>query len=198
MMQDYSVALRWYRAAAEQGHPDSQMDLGGYYREGQGVVKNRDEANRWYQTAHKNKEGISRLIEPQCAAVAGIAEYATVYTACNQGDEEETFRQLTVLAKQGNAQAQDWLDYMHYHGLPGIQKRRIYIAGTNHGYFQRAAQLIRAAAEQCHAPSQYNLGIVYEHGMGVAVNVTEVARWYKAASRQDFAQAKDALAQLGK
>lgn len=195
---NYAEAVRWCRAAAEQGHPDAQMDLGRYYREGQGVAKDREEANRWYQIAHKNTEGITLLIEPQCATVAGVAKFTAVYTACNQGDKEGVFQQLTILAKQGNAQAQDWLGYLYYQGLAGIQKRKIYIAGTNHGYFQRAAQLVRTAAEQGYAPAQYNLGIIYEHGMGIAANITEAVRWYKAASRQGIAQAKDALTRLGK
>lgn len=194
---DYAEAVRWFRAAAEQGHPGAQMEVGQAYREGRGVAGDREEANRWYQTAHKNTAGLSRLIEPQCAALSGVAEYTAVYAACNRGDKEETFRQLTVLAKQGNARAHDWLGYWHYQGLTGIQKGRMYIAGTSHGYFQRAARFMRTAAEQGYAPAQYNLGVVYEHGMGVAVNAAEAARWYQAAAGMGLAQAQAALARLG-
>ncbi|MGH8579094.1 MAG: tetratricopeptide repeat protein [Gammaproteobacteria bacterium] len=116
-LNDYAESVRWLKAAAEQGHPDAQLDLGNTYREGRGVERNEAERSRWYQTSHKNQEGVSRLQELQCAAVASIPALAAVYAACNRGDEGATSQQLTVLAKQGNAQSQNWLGYLYILGI---------------------------------------------------------------------------------
>ncbi len=49
--RDYQEAVRWYRAAAEQGYMLAQFDLGQMYDEGQGVPQNYKEAVRWYRAA---------------------------------------------------------------------------------------------------------------------------------------------------
>jgi hypothetical protein len=198
-LNDYAESLRWLTAAAEQGHPDAQLELGHAYREGRGVVRDDTQRSRWYQTSHKNKEGVSRLIQqPQCAAVAGLPVFAIVYAACNRGDEGETSRQLTVLAKQGNAQAQNWLGVLYFRGLPGAWPGTApYPVTVSGDLFQAGARWIRAAAEQGEAAAQYNLGVVYEHGMGVPANATEARRWYQAAVRQKSPEAQTALERLG-
>lgn len=198
-LNDYAASVRWLTAAAEQGHPDAQLELGNAYREGRGVVRDDAQRNRWYQTSHKTKEGVNRLLQqPQCAAVAGIPVFAMVYAACNRGDEGKTSRQLTVLAKQGNAQAQNWLGYLYFWGLPGAWPGTAPHPVTASGdLFQAGARWIRAAAEQGDSAAQYNLGVVYEHGMGVPANATEALRWYQAAARQKSAEAQIALERLG-
>jgi TPR repeat protein len=198
-VNDYAESVRWLKAAAEQGHPDAQLELGNAYREGRGVVRDEAQQGRWYQASHRNKDGASRLIQqPQCAAVAGLPVFAAVFAACNRGDEGETSRQLTVLAKQGNAQAQNWLGYLYYQGLPGARPGTAPHPTTTSGdLFQGGARWIRSAAEQGYAPAQYNLGVVSEHGMGVAANPTDAIRWYRAAARQKSAEAQAALKRLG-
>jgi hypothetical protein len=52
------------------------------------------------------------------------------------------------------------------------------------------------AARQGHAGAQSDLGAMYEHGMGMPVNVAEAARWYRLAADQGFATAQFNLAQL--
>lgn len=57
---------------------------------------------------------------------------------------------------------------------------------------------MRAAAEQGDPLAQYNLGVIYEHGAGVAKNLDEAVRWYEAAADQHVAEAAAALARLGR
>jgi TPR repeat protein len=45
--KDESVAVRWYRRAAEQGHVDAQNNLGFMYGTGRGVEINHAEAVMW-------------------------------------------------------------------------------------------------------------------------------------------------------
>jgi len=49
--QDYSEAVKWYRAAAEQGNAEGQSALGGKYRAGVGVPQDYSEAVKWYRAA---------------------------------------------------------------------------------------------------------------------------------------------------
>jgi len=48
----------------------------------------------------------------------------------------------------------------------------------------------RKAAEQNYAPAQYNLGLCYEHGNGVAANRVEAAKWYRKAAEQNYVDAQ--------
>ena len=51
MPQDYGLALRLYRLAAEQGDADAQNNLGGMYAEGLGVPADPVEAYMWFELA---------------------------------------------------------------------------------------------------------------------------------------------------
>ena len=43
------------------------------------------------------------------------------------------------------------------------------------------------AAEQGDVASEFNLGLMYDNGLGVAQNATEAAKWYRAAAERDLA-----------
>lgn len=49
--KDISLAVHWYRKAAEQEFPTAQFALGALYRKGEGVPKDYAEAARWYRKA---------------------------------------------------------------------------------------------------------------------------------------------------
>ena len=48
----------------------------------------------------------------------------------------------------------------------------------------------RKAAEQNHAEAQYNLGVCYDEGEGVAKDQVEAVKWYRKAAEQNFAAAQ--------
>ena len=62
--------------------------------------------------------------------------------------------------------------------------------------YEKAAYWYRNAAEQCHAPAQYNLGYMYENGQGVAKDLYEARKWYEKAAAQGHQQANSALERL--
>ena len=49
--QDFAAAVKWYRAAADQGLGEACVALGRAFESGHGVVRNQDEAVRWYRLA---------------------------------------------------------------------------------------------------------------------------------------------------
>jgi uncharacterized protein len=59
--------------------------------------------------------------------------------------------------------------------------------------YAQAAKLFRKAAEHGDAPSQYNLGLIYEDGRGVDRDYAEAAVWYRKAAVQGYVYAESAL-----
>jgi hypothetical protein len=51
MAKDLAAALRWYRSAAEQGHPLACDKVGHFYDRGLVVAADRAEAVRWFKRA---------------------------------------------------------------------------------------------------------------------------------------------------
>jgi TPR repeat protein len=52
---------------------------------------------------------------------------------------------------------------------------------------------MRRAAEQGYAKAQYNLGCMYENGLGVTQDFVEAVKWFRKAAEQGFASAQKNL-----
>ena len=61
-----------------------------------------------------------------------------------------------------------------------------------------AVKLFALAAEQGSPEAQYELGTMYENGIGVARNIAEAIRFYRLAANADDEEAKEALVRLGR
>src|SRR3984957_7590530 len=57
-------------------------------------------------------------------------------------------------------------------------------AAAESGDYAKAMQLLRPLAEQGDAAAQYDLGIMYYAGQGVARNAAEAVRWFGKAAEQ--------------
>ena len=62
--------------------------------------------------------------------------------------------------------------------------------------YQRAFVYYEKAAQQGYAAAQNSLGLSYEWGQGVEINVRKAADWYRKAAEQNFAQAQNNLGTL--
>ena len=49
--QDYALAIKWYRLAADQGNAGAQYNLGVMYDKGRGVPQDYVQAVKWYRLA---------------------------------------------------------------------------------------------------------------------------------------------------
>jgi TPR repeat protein len=58
-------------------------------------------------------------------------------------------------------------------------------------------RLYRLAAAQGDAAAQFNLGVKFENGQGVAQDKAEAIRWYRLAAAQGEATATATLKRLG-
>ncbi|MCH7499255.1 MAG: sel1 repeat family protein [Nitrospinae bacterium] len=58
------------------------------------------------------------------------------------------------------------------------------------GNYQKAFKLFKPFAEQGFADAQYNLGLMYDNGLGVTQDYVEAVKWYKKAAEQGEAIAQ--------
>jgi hypothetical protein len=96
-------------------------------------------------------------------------------------DDAAALRELTLLAKQGDADAQNNLGYMYDLG-EGVPQD-----------YKAAFKWYTLAVEQGHAAAQYNLGYMYDLGEGVPQDYKAAVKWYRLAAKQGYANAQNNL-----
>ncbi len=62
--------------------------------------------------------------------------------------------------------------------------------------YAKAAEIFTSSAKNGHAPSQYMIGRMYEHGQGVSRNIDTAREWYTESSNNGDSRAKKALKRL--
>ena len=111
-------------------------------------------------------------------ASAGFTEGATAYNAKNYS---RALKEITPLAKAGDAEAQHLLGLMYYMGR-GVSRD-----------FAQALIWHRKAAEQGKADAQYVVGAMYYTGNAVAIDHKMAVYWFRRAAEKGHAEAQHAL-----
>ena len=101
--------------------------------------------------------------------------------AAQSGDFATALKEWTVLAEQGNADAQFNLGVMYANGNGVVQD------------YKEAVKWYRKAAEQGNALAQSNLGFMYKKGDGVVQDYKEAVKWYRKSAEQGDASAQNNL-----
>ncbi|RJF88322.1 hypothetical protein D3874_15955 [Oleomonas cavernae] len=102
------------------------------------------------------------------------------------GDDNAGFEQLRIAAESGHAVAKSDLGLLYFLGK-GVEKDE-----------RTALEWFRRASDDNVASAQYNLGIIYEKGLGgVPADRATAKAWYRKAAAQGNAKAIQALARLG-
>jgi TPR repeat protein len=112
------------------------------------------------------------------------ASFEEAVAAANEGQFVAAFEAFSVLAKQGDARAQQALGWMYYEGQGRARD------------YGRAAHWYRKAAEQDNITAQINLAQMYAYGKGVQQDFTEAAVWWRKLAEQGDTRAQTALAGL--
>jgi TPR repeat protein len=113
-----------------------------------------------------------------CAALAGFPEGASAYNARNYA---QALKEITPLARAGNAEAQHLLGLMYYMGR-----------GVTRDYKQ-AFQWHLKAAQQGKADAQYVVGAMYYTGNAVPQDQKHAVTWFRKAAEQGHGEAQHAL-----
>ena len=210
VVQDYDVAVPWFRRAAEQGHASGQAALGFLYLSGLGVRQDDTEGVRWTRRAaeqghprvqnnlgilYRDGRELSRDGEAAVSWFRRSAEQGHAGGQTNLGwmyatgrgvsqDDTEAVRWYRRAAEQAHASAENNLGVMYRDGR-----------GASRDY-EAAMSWFRRSAEQGHAGGQNNLGRMYETGRGVRRDRVEAVRWYRLAAQQGNELAQENLDRL--
>jgi TPR repeat protein len=114
----------------------------------------------------------------QAPAMAGFAEGASAYNARNYS---LALKEITPLAKAGNADAEHLLGLMYYMGR-GVARD-----------YKQAFSWHYKAAQKGKADAQYVVGAMYYTGNSVLPDQKLAVAWFRKAAEQGHAQAQHAL-----
>jgi TPR repeat protein len=168
--EDNVEAVRLLREAAEQGNAKAQETLGDCYNEGNGVAKDRGEAERWWR-----KSADQRRKEAEHGSAYGYYEQLNLGNCYRKGsaeDKKEAVKWFRMAARGGNVYAQLALGecYSQGDGVP-VDKTE-------------AVKWYRKAAENGNEDACIKLGDCYIEGVGVEMNKEEGSKWYKKGREQ--------------
>lgn len=161
-------AVHYFRMAADQHHPDAQIQLARLYFHGRGVTTDYSEAIKWYRKAADRG-----VVEAQLKLGDMISRGLGVKQ--NYTDARQWYR---MAAEQGSADAQTKLGDMCCHGYQGRKD------------FVEAAKWYREAAEQGSPIAQYRLGCLNLHNHAISGKFShyEAAKWFRLAAEQGHAE----------
>jgi len=220
--QDYAEAVKWMRKAAEQGHASAQTTLGTIYAEGvQGVIeKDYPQALMWFIFAAAQGDPDALEFRDRLAGKMTPVQIVEAQKLAREFKPQDSyvklFREVRILAEQGDAASQFSLGLMYYtaQGVPvdyiealnWFKKAALQghpLAQYNAGYmyergegtpqdYAEAVKYYRQSAERGNRLAQYTLGNMYEKGQGVLPDEVQALMWYSLAAIQGETKAKTA------
>jgi uncharacterized protein len=161
-------SAKWYTMAAEGGDTFAQVQIGGMYANGRGVIKDSAECLKWWRKAAEQGDASAQWC---CGNMYSIRRGV-------DKDEAEAVKWWRKAAEQGYAFAQNNLGAMYDNGR-GVAKDEA-----------EAVKWFRKAAEQGDSDAQRNLGVMYAYGRGVAKDEAEAVKWYRKAAEQGNVKAQ--------
>ena len=151
---DFKTAHRLFLPQAEQGHSLAQYNLGVMYQNGQGVPQDYKEAVKWYRLA----------AEPD---------------QVNQGVTAAQYY-LGWIYQNGQGVPQDYKEAVKWYRL-AAEQGRFNLCGSITMYLK---------SENCvenkniSAKAQFELGAMYQNGLGVSQDYKEAVKWYRLSAEQ--------------
>jgi len=167
-------------------------------------------------SVHSTRSGLIARGRRDAASAASNPHYREAVNGYDAGDFVAAAASFRLAAEQGHAEAQYFLSTMYDEGkelerddvLAMYWERKA--AEQGHAYaqanlsfryysaneFEEAFGWCERAAQSDLAWAQYNLGLMYRKGEGVAQSDVEAAHWYRRAAHQGFAEAQQKLAHL--
>ena len=180
-------AAKWYLKAAEQGDATAQYELGHIYATGKGVEKNEAEAAKWYRMAAEQGNVDAQYFTGMNYKLGrGVVQ--------DKDEAEKWFGKIKHPFDQyriGNM-----LFVVAQFDLAQNKTDIIYAKQDKPEVKAEAVKWYRKAAEQGYADAQYELGICYRDGYGVAQDKIEGVKWLKKAAKNGVKKAQDALDEI--
>ncbi len=221
--QDQAEAAHWYREAALQGHVKSQYRLGVMYDQGIGVGENPGRAAKWYRKAARQDNGPAQAAlgsmyvegrgvgrdhekaakwlgraSAQGIAVVPLAVAAEIDLPPAVPDATSEPEMAAVDVETGSV-AEPIVAAIPAPTppplpVPAVKSKK---KGKQQSYTEYAAlRDTSSRAEAGEVAAQYELAQMYGRGEGVEHNISEAARWYRAAAESGHEMAAYKLAFL--
>lgn len=165
-------AVKWYRRAAEKGHPEAQTALARCYEEARGVMQDYTEARKWYAAATEQDIREARY---------GLA----VLSSRGLGGPKDSQAAVSLsrrAAEQGHTGAQVFLANLLSND-----------DDVPHDHVE-AVKWFRQAAESGHPEGQLGLAFAYRDGTGVEADIVIAYVWLSIASKNPQINVIDASA----
>jgi len=168
--QSNETAIEYFKIAANLGHVQAQLAVGGYY-----YAKNDcAEAAKWLQMAAELGSA---------EAMFNLGVFYTEGMGVDQ-DLEKAADFFYRAARRHHAEARYAYADFCAQGM-GVEQD-----------LEKAAKWFEAAADQGHVEAMFRLGQIYEEGQGVPVDLDKARQWYTAANQKGHRGATQALVML--
>ncbi|MGA2871784.1 MAG: tetratricopeptide repeat protein, partial [Verrucomicrobiota bacterium] len=162
----------------EQGNPDAEITLGSLYGRGRGVPRSLAMAIQWYRKAAEQGNALAQF------AMGNF--YSSGRGVTN--DMVQAIRWWQKAADQNQVEAQAALGELYL--TPSVEH------GASYLNFPESLHWLRAAATDGSARAMNDLGVAYQSGLGVKLDLKEAAKWFRLAAERGDAQAQANLGQL--
>ncbi len=180
--QNYSKAIKWFKKAAIRGDSDAQYSLGYIYFNGQGIDQDLEKSISWFKKAAEQ-------------ANSSAQNYLGIIFLNGFGVEQnefEAFNWFKLAAENGNANGQYNVGWMVSNGRvtktdPGKALKWYLMAAAQGEY--RSLNWIHQKAKSGNSEAQFNLGLLYDIGLGVSENDSLAFKWYRKSAEQGNKQA---------
>ena len=202
LFEDTKEALKWYRAAAEQGLPKAQHRLFACYRDGIGCERNRANAAKWCRKAAE--AGFDEaMYDMGLLYLSGIGVEANAKSAFkwfHKGAELGNLRAIYMVGvcyRNGTGVEQDEDEAARWQNKALESWRQCADAGDVNAMLllarlaekedcdrEEAAKWYRKAAEKGNAAAQFKLALCYCQGEGVEEDAEVAAQWMLKAAEQ--------------
>ncbi|MEL7091496.1 MAG: SEL1-like repeat protein [Pseudomonadota bacterium] len=200
--RDFARARALYEAPAAQGHARAMNNLGLLYVRAHGVEQDYAHAATLFAAAAEQglKQAMTNLgvlYENGFGVPLDEARAAALYRAAGQGAAQPlTYQDDTRLRPPDDAAA---LVQAALSGDPIAQfqwaVQTLQAPKPSFDDSRTAAQFLQRTAGQGHAPSMYNLGLLYMRGIGVPQDYVLGHKWLLLAQARDVPLAADAVRQ---
>ena len=179
--ENFTEALRWYRAAAELGLADAQNNLGAMFLAGMGTEKNPAEAAYWYEKAAEQGQMHAQFNLGMLYLLGSGVEQSDedaadwLHAAAEQGDLE-AINQLGTLYQLGRGVEQDYVAAAELHTIAAIEGHLASIdkLAEYRDEIENAALNGSILAALCMAKK-------YDHGLGTDPDTAQVYAWLQWA-----------------
>jgi hypothetical protein len=185
---DYATARQELTTLAEQGDDAAQLHLGLMYRDGQGVLPDPREAEKWLQRAAEQENVMARIA------------LASMY-ADRQGpirDDLKALMWFNFAVVQGSKEAVSLREGLLIRMAPAqvAEAQRLGREFRSEKDYKDMVRDLKPQAESGNAAAWMKLGILYYRGQGVSRDYAEAARLFRLAAEKGDPYAQSNLAYM--